>query len=138
MNTAKKSMWVMPLIAVAVAQAHQPTISDGSARDAAGAVAGTVTYVQPETSWAEVSRPGEAEFRMLAGAEPADLHQLQIEPAHPGRGQRFQRRGVRHVDAVDDTRARRCQSVTAPAADRDHFLAPRQAIGFVVPRRVAE
>jgi GNAT superfamily N-acetyltransferase len=31
-----------------------------------GAVVGTVTFCEPDTAWAEVSRPGEAEFRMLA------------------------------------------------------------------------
>ena len=36
------------------------------ARNAWGAVVGTVTYVRHGTAWAEISRPGEAEFRMLA------------------------------------------------------------------------
>jgi ribosomal protein S18 acetylase RimI-like enzyme len=42
------------------------------ARDADGAVVGTVTYVRAETPWAEISRPGEAELRMLAVAEAAE------------------------------------------------------------------
>jgi GNAT superfamily N-acetyltransferase len=45
------------------------------ARDAWGEVIGTVTYAQHATPWAEISRPGEAEFRMLA-----------VEPASTGRG----------------------------------------------------
>ena len=36
--------------------------------DAAGALLGTVTFALAGTPWAEVSRPGEAEFRMLAVA----------------------------------------------------------------------
>jgi ribosomal protein S18 acetylase RimI-like enzyme len=33
-----------------------------------GALAGTVTFCRPGTPWAEISQPGEAEFRMLAVA----------------------------------------------------------------------
>ncbi len=40
-----------------------------------GDLLGTVTFVLPGTPWAEVSRPGEAEFRMLA-----------VSPEHRGRG----------------------------------------------------
>ena len=40
-----------------------------------GHLMGTVTFVLPGTPWAEVSRPGEAEFRMLA-----------VSPEHRGRG----------------------------------------------------
>ena len=40
-----------------------------------GTLLGTVTFVLPGTPWAEVSRPGEAEFRMLA-----------VSPEHRGRG----------------------------------------------------
>ena len=40
-----------------------------------GHLLGTVTFVLPGTPWAEVSRPGEAEFRMLA-----------VAPEHRGRG----------------------------------------------------
>jgi GNAT superfamily N-acetyltransferase len=39
--------------------------------EASGAVLGTATYVPAGTPYAEVSRPGEAEFRMLAVAERA-------------------------------------------------------------------
>ncbi len=45
------------------------------ARNAWGEVVGTVTYVRHGTSWAEISRPGEAEFRMLA-----------VDPRATGRG----------------------------------------------------
>lgn len=31
-----------------------------------GLVVGTVTFCEPGTEWAEISRPGESEFRMLA------------------------------------------------------------------------
>lgn len=41
------------------------------ARDLGGAVVGTVTFCLPGTPWAEISRPGEAEFRMLAVDERA-------------------------------------------------------------------
>jgi GNAT superfamily N-acetyltransferase len=40
-----------------------------------GALLGTVTFTLPGTPWAEVSRPGEAEFRMLA-----------VAPEHRGKG----------------------------------------------------
>ena len=43
--------------------------------DADGMVLGTVTVCLPGTPWAEVSRPGEIEFRMLA-----------VDPAARGRG----------------------------------------------------
>lgn len=43
--------------------------------DGDGAVLGTVTFCLPGTSWAEVSQPGEVEFRMLA-----------VDPAAQGRG----------------------------------------------------
>lgn len=36
-----------------------------------GRVVGTVTFCWPGTRWAEISRPGEAEFRMLAVARPS-------------------------------------------------------------------
>jgi ribosomal protein S18 acetylase RimI-like enzyme len=36
------------------------------AADADGALLGTVTFCSPDSPWSEVSRPGEAEFRMLA------------------------------------------------------------------------
>lgn len=36
------------------------------ARDDVGKVVGTVTFCAPCTPWAEISRPGEAELRMLA------------------------------------------------------------------------
>ncbi|QFZ24806.1 GNAT family N-acetyltransferase [Saccharothrix syringae] len=39
--------------------------------DADGAVLGTVTIARPGTPYAEVSRPGEVEFRMLAVDPPA-------------------------------------------------------------------
>jgi GNAT superfamily N-acetyltransferase len=39
--------------------------------DADGSLLGTVTYCRAGTPWAEVSRPGEAEFRMLAVAPEA-------------------------------------------------------------------
>ena len=39
--------------------------------DDTGAVLGTVTVVRPESEYAEVSRPGELEFRMLAVAPSA-------------------------------------------------------------------
>jgi GNAT superfamily N-acetyltransferase len=38
-------------------------------------VVGCVTFVRPGTRWAEISRPGEAEFRMLG-----------VDPDHRGRG----------------------------------------------------
>ena len=40
-----------------------------------GRLLGTVTFVLPGSPWAEVSRPGEAEFRMLA-----------VSPDHRGKG----------------------------------------------------
>lgn len=40
-----------------------------------GGLLGTVTFTLPGTPWAEVSRPGEAEFRMLA-----------VAPEHRGKG----------------------------------------------------
>lgn len=43
--------------------------------DAAGAVLGSVTVAQPGSRYAELSRPGELEFRMLA-----------VDPAARGRG----------------------------------------------------
>jgi ribosomal protein S18 acetylase RimI-like enzyme len=43
--------------------------------DVDGAVLGAVTYVLPGSPYAEISRPGEAEFRMLA-----------VDPAAQGRG----------------------------------------------------
>ncbi|MEU8297745.1 GNAT family N-acetyltransferase [Micromonospora sp. NPDC048909] len=43
--------------------------------DEAGAVLGSVTFVLPGSRFAELSRPGEAEFRMLA-----------VDPAAQGRG----------------------------------------------------
>lgn len=45
------------------------------AEDATGSVLGSVTFVLPGTRYAELSRPGEAEFRMLA-----------VDPAAQGRG----------------------------------------------------
>jgi GNAT superfamily N-acetyltransferase len=39
-----------------------------------GALLGTVTFALPGSPWAEVSRPGEAEFRMLAVAPEARGH----------------------------------------------------------------
>ena len=39
--------------------------------ESAGTLLGTVTYCRAGTPWAEVSRPGEAEFRMLAVAPEA-------------------------------------------------------------------
>ncbi|HYN93083.1 MAG TPA: GNAT family N-acetyltransferase [Pilimelia sp.] len=42
---------------------------------ASGAILGSVTYVRPGGPYAEVSRPGEGEFRMLA-----------VDPAAQGRG----------------------------------------------------
>jgi ribosomal protein S18 acetylase RimI-like enzyme len=39
--------------------------------EADGALLGTVTYCRAGTPWAEVSRPGQAEFRMLAVAPEA-------------------------------------------------------------------
>lgn len=39
--------------------------------DGHGALVGTVTFTLPGTPWAEISRPGEAEFRMLAVAPEA-------------------------------------------------------------------
>jgi GNAT superfamily N-acetyltransferase len=39
--------------------------------EADGTLLGTVTYCRAGTPWAEVSRPGEAEFRMLAVAPQA-------------------------------------------------------------------
>ncbi len=39
--------------------------------DGAGAVLGTVTIVRPGSDYAEISRPGELEFRMLAVAPSA-------------------------------------------------------------------
>ncbi|MEV6878766.1 GNAT family N-acetyltransferase [Amycolatopsis sp. NPDC051128] len=39
--------------------------------DGAGEVVGTVTVVRPESAYAEISRPGELEFRMLAVAPSA-------------------------------------------------------------------
>lgn len=44
------------------------------AASADGRLLGTVTFVLPGTPWAEVSRPGEAEFRMLAVAPDARGH----------------------------------------------------------------
>ena len=41
------------------------------ATDEGGTLLGTVTYVPAGTPWAEVARPGEAEFRMLAVAPEA-------------------------------------------------------------------
>lgn len=38
------------------------------ALDAAGALVGTVTFCRAGSPWAEVARPGEAEFRMLGVA----------------------------------------------------------------------
>lgn len=58
---------------------YRPTLLDGRSRardatllvavDEAGSLVGTVTYVRPGEPYAEVSRPGEAEFRML-GVDP--------------------------------------------------------------------
>lgn len=39
--------------------------------DTDGSLLGTVTFTVPGTPWAEISRPGEAEFRMLAVAPEA-------------------------------------------------------------------
>ena len=39
-----------------------------------GTLLGTVTFALPESPWAEISRPGEAEFRMLAVAPEARGH----------------------------------------------------------------
>jgi ribosomal protein S18 acetylase RimI-like enzyme len=62
-----------------IEEEYRPTLRDGRsrARDATllvavegdGQVVGTVTYVRPGEPYAEVSRPGEAEFRML-GVDP--------------------------------------------------------------------
>ncbi len=61
-------------------ESYRPTLLDGRARareacllvavDPDASVIGTVTYAVPGQSLAEVSRPGEAEFRML-GVAPA-------------------------------------------------------------------
>ena len=87
------------------------------ARDASGAVVGTVTYVCAGTPWAEISRPGEAEFRMLAVAEAAE-----------GRGV-----GGRLVDAcIDRARADGTDALvisTTPRMRRAHELYERR--GFV-------
>jgi ribosomal protein S18 acetylase RimI-like enzyme len=61
---------------------YERTLSDAAARAAhghllvaeearTGAVVGTVLFVLPGTRYAELSRPGEAEFRMLAVDPPA-------------------------------------------------------------------
>uniref|UniRef100_UPI000E3D3A40 GNAT family N-acetyltransferase n=1 Tax=Allorhizocola rhizosphaerae TaxID=1872709 RepID=UPI000E3D3A40 len=59
---------------------YEPVLSDVAGRSGAGtllvceadsAVLGAVLFVQPGSSYAEVSRPGEAEFRMLAVAPEA-------------------------------------------------------------------
>lgn len=68
---------------VAVDQGDQPVAADATgdptrdpaARPATGAVLGSVLFVLPDTPYAELSRPGEAEFRMLA-----------VDPAAQGRG----------------------------------------------------
>jgi GNAT superfamily N-acetyltransferase len=87
------------------------------ARSATGAVVGTVTYVRAETPWAEIARPGEAEFRMLAVAETAE-----------GRGV-----GGALVDAcIDRARvdgARALVISTTPMMRRAHGLYERR--GFV-------
>jgi ribosomal protein S18 acetylase RimI-like enzyme len=65
---------------------YERTLSDVASRaaggellvaedDATGAVAGAVLFVLPGTRYAELSQPGEAEFRMLA-----------VDPALQGRG----------------------------------------------------
>lgn len=43
--------------------------------DGAGRVLGSVTFARPGSRWAELARPGEAEFRMLG-----------VDPAHRGLG----------------------------------------------------
>jgi ribosomal protein S18 acetylase RimI-like enzyme len=48
---------------------------DGPGVDGSGVVVGSVTFVRPGTPYAELSGPGEAEFRMLA-----------VDPAAQGRG----------------------------------------------------
>lgn len=82
-----------------------------------GTVLGTVTFCLPGSPWAEISRPGEAEFRMLAVAPEA-------------RG-----RGVGEALAawcVDRARERGCTAVALSSLDQMH-TAHRlyQRLGFV-------
>lgn len=70
---------------VRAGQGYALTLADAASRardaellvavDGAGAVLGTVTVCRPGSPFAEVSRPGEVEFRMLA-----------VDPAAAGRG----------------------------------------------------
>lgn len=78
------------------------------ATDAAGALLGTVTLCLPGTALAEISRPGEVEFRMLA-----------TDPAARGRGvgralvwavlERAEQLGARRVVLCSSTAMRRAQ-----------------------------
>ena len=66
------------------------------AADPDGAIVGTVTYCGPESAMAEVSRPGEAEFRMLA-----------VHPAAQARGVG----ALLSAECVRRARARGCCAV---------------------------
>jgi len=73
--------------------------------DRAGEVVGTVTVVRPGSGYAEVSRPGELEFRMLA-----------VAPSARGRGV-----GEALVMAVfERARARGLRKVVLSSLDRMH------------------
>ena len=73
--------------------------------DRAGEVVGTVTVVHPGSGYAEVSRPGELEFRMLA-----------VAPSARGRGV-----GEALVMAVfERARARGLRKVVLSSLDRMH------------------
>jgi ribosomal protein S18 acetylase RimI-like enzyme len=85
---------------------YRPTLRDGRARardatllvavDGDDRVVGTVTYVRAGERYAEVSRPGEAEFRMLG-----------VDPSAQGRGV-----GQALVQAcVDRARAEGCTAL---------------------------
>lgn len=97
----------------------------GRARDAEltvaldddGTLLGTVTYCRAGTPWAEVSQPGEAEFRMLA-----------VVPAARGRGVGR----TLTVWCLDRARAEDCSAIvlsTLPVMAAAHRLYER--LGFV-------
>jgi ribosomal protein S18 acetylase RimI-like enzyme len=113
---------------VAPGHPYGPTLADAAARAAAGellvaedettgAVIGAVLFVLPGTRYAELSRPGEAEFRMLA-----------VDPRAQGRGI-----GEALVRACLDRAARRrCAAVVI--CTRDVAVAAQRLyarLGFV-------
>lgn len=109
-----------------IEEEYRPTLRDGRsrARDATLLVAldaderllGTVTYVRPGGRYAEVSRPGEAEFRMLG-----------VDPQAQGRGV-----GRALVQAcVDRARAEGCTAlVMCTDVHMDSAQSLYQRMGF--------